>query len=227
MSKESHEKRRFRRYDVDSVNGKLLHSSDINILNISLHGAAIATTKSLKLDREYSLNLKFEGKTHTLRGKVVWFVLSHSTTSAKGDVVPVYKAGIRFTDVLTDEASGLIAYVEKSRPGDMDKRHLGVRFRVFQPSSAMIEMSSEYRIRTISLAGMLIESDTPHNVDSLRELEINIGGTLLAVTGRIVNQSEVKSESGTRYDIGIEFIKMLDNDRSLLVSYLEAIEKKS
>ncbi len=224
MAKGSSENRKFRRYDVDSVHGKMAYLSDINILNISMDGAAIATTQRLSLDREYALKLNYENSSLTLRGKIVWSVLSHSKTLQNGEVVPVYKAGVKFTNVLTDAATSLISYIEKSRTSDMEKRILGVRFKVRQPDNAMITMPCEYEIRRISLSGMLIVSDTAHAIDSEHEMEIQLDGTPVTVVGRIANLAEIKGEGAAKYDIGVEFVNIKEEELKVLTSYLDAIE---
>jgi len=227
MAKGAAENRKFRRYDVDGVHGRLAYLSDINILNISMDGAAIATTQRLSIDREYALKLNYESSSLTVRGKIVWAVLSHSKTLKTGEVVPVYKAGVKFTNILTDEAANLITYIEKNRTSDKEQRILGVRFKVCQPDNAMITMPCEYDIRKISLAGMLIASDTAHEIDSEHEMEIYLDGTPIAVVGRIANLAEVKGEGPVIYDIGIEFIKIPEADLKLLTSYLDAIEAQA
>lgn len=227
MAKGNAENRKFRRFDVDSVHGRMAYLSDINILNISMDGAAIATTQRLSLDREYALKLNYETSTLTLRGKIVWSVLSHSKTLKNGEVVPVYKAGVKFTNVLTAEATNLITYIEKSRTSDMEKRILGVRFKVSQPDNAMITMPCEYEIRKISLAGMLIAADTAHEIDSEHEMEIHLDGTSITVVGRIANLAEVKGEGNEKYDIGVEFIKIPEEGLMILSSYLEALETRT
>lgn len=226
MAQDSGEKRKFRRYDVDSVHCKMAYLSDINILNISMDGAAIATTQRLSIDREYSLKLNYKNSSLTIRGMIVWSVLSHSRTMINGEVVPVYKAGVRFTNVLTDEATNLISYIEKHRTNAMEQRILGVRFKVGHPDNAAINMPCEYSIKRISLAGMLISSEIAHAVDSEHEMEIHLDGTSLMVVGRVANVSEVKYEGSLTYDIGIEFVRMPEEELKILTSYINAMETR-
>lgn len=223
MAKVASDNRKFRRYDVDSVHGKMAYISDINILNISLDGAAIATTQRLAIDREYAINLRYGDCSLTVRGKIVWSVLSHSRTLENGEVVPVYKAGVKFTNVLTNEANDLITYIRKSRISDREKRILGVRFKVQQPDDAAINMPCEYEIRRISLSGMLISSETAHEIDSEHDMEINLNGTSITVVGRIANCAEVKAADTVKYNIGVAFIRIPDQELKILASYIDTI----
>lgn len=226
MAKDDSENRKFKRYEVDSVHGKMTYLSDINILNISVDGAAIATTQRLSIDREYALNLHYENSSLKLRGKVVWSVLTSSKTLKNGEVWPVYKAGLKFTNVLTDEAADLIAYIKKCRTGDREKRILGVRFKVRQPDHAMINMPCEYYIKKISLSGMLIAADITHEINSEHDMEIHLDGSSITVVGRIVNVAEVKDADAVKYDLGVEFIKIPDKELKILASYIDAVDKR-
>ncbi len=225
MTAHKRDNRRHKRIDVDSIHGRMSYASDINILNISLDGAAIVTTQRLVIDRVYSLRMKFENCDMTLKGKIVWSVLSHSKTLENGEVVPVYKAGVRFTDSLTDSAKQLIAYIEKNRQNPLEKRILGVRFKVHQTEGAEIDCSHQYQIKKISLAGMLIETEAELAQDSRHAMEISLDGVPLNVTGRVANLSRNTSGDAVTYDVGIEFVEMSDEHRNILHSYIEEREK--
>jgi hypothetical protein len=221
------QKRKFKRYDVDSVHGRLLYSSDINILNISMDGAAIATSQRLAFDREYSLKLKFEDTFLVLKGKVVWSVLSHSKTQENGEVIPIYKAGIKFINILTDAASPLISYVEKGRAHSPEKRILGVRFRESLHEGSEIDLSCGYEIKRISLSGMLIETEAELACDSRQNMEINLNGKLINVVGRIANVAKTKTDGPERFETGIEFLEISEMAMGSLRAYIDAIEQKS
>ncbi len=220
-------KRRFKRYEVDYLHGSMLFSSDINILDISMHGTAITTTQQLAIGREYALKFSVEDAQLHLQGRVMWSVLSHSKMLKNGEVVPVYKAGIRFTNTLTDTATQLIAYIGKNRHDPLEKRMLGVRFRVQQSEGVEIDLSCAYRVRKISLSGMLIESDSLLARDRLYEMEMALDDTRVAVTGRIAYQAESKAGHPGMYDIGIEFVAMNEKDHGILKAYLDAIERRA
>ncbi len=226
MAGEPAEKRKFRRYEVDSINGKMLYSSDINILNISVDGAAIATTQRLSLGREYVLNLHYENSTLKLTGKIVWELLSHSKTLKTGEVVPVYKAGVKFSNVMTEKAADLIRYIEKNRTGEKDKRIFGVRFNVSRPDKAIIDIACEYDIRKISLAGMLIETDMRLEIGSEYEMELYLDRTPVTVTGRISNIAETAGDGDVTYDIGVEFVRIPEEGLKALSSFIEARKTK-
>ena len=226
MSEHNRDKRRHKRIDVDSVHGRMTYASDINILNISLDGAAIVTTQRLVIDRVYSLRIKYENCDMTLKGKVVWSVLSHSKTLQNGEVVPVYKAGMRFTNTLTDTARQIISYIEKNRQNPLEKRILGVRFKIHQTEGAEIDCPFQYQIKKISLTGMLIEAESPLTEDSRHVMEISLDGVPLTVNGRIANLTEKTSGDVVKYEAGIEFLEMSEENRKVLQAFIESKEKE-
>ena len=227
MGKGSSDKRKYKRYEVDSVHGRMLCSSDINILNISMDGAAIATTQRLTLDREYSLKLKFEDNNLTLRGRVVWSVLSHSKTLKNGEVVPVYRAGIRFTNTLNDAATQLIRYIEKNKANPLEQRVLGVRFKLNESHGAEIDLACEYQIKKVSLSGMLIETNALLPEEAQHYMEIMLDSSVVTVRGRIANQTKIGAGNAVMYEVGIEFVDMSESDQENLKTYLKSLERRS
>ena len=61
MTPKKKEKRRHKRYAVEGVHGNVLHPSDLEILNMSIDGAAIETSKRLDINREYTFKIKHKG----------------------------------------------------------------------------------------------------------------------------------------------------------------------
>lgn len=218
------EKRKFKRYNVDGIHGNMLFSSDVNIVNISIDGSAIETTKRLNIDKEYALKIKYKDNILNLEGFVVWSILSHTETKKNGEVVPIYKSGIRFTNVLSEKSSNLLRFIDENKTESIEKRVLGVRFKIKRVGDAMIDYPYEYNVKRLSLSGMLIETDNVFDVDSSHDMEIFLDSRILPVFGRIVNCVESKSENLTRYDIGIEFVSMSDEDKIFLSDFLGSLE---
>lgn len=221
---EDRENRRSRRFKVDGIHGNMIFSSDINIVNISIDGASIHTTKRLALDREYNLKIKYRDTTLNLKGIVVWSVLSHTEARKSGEVVPVYKAGLRFTNVLNDRSSGLMKFIDDNKTESIERRVVGVRFKVKNEDGSLIDYPYEYHVKKLSLSGMLIETEHVFQVDSCYDMAINLTSRPISLVGRIVNCVEFKGEEAVTYDTGIEFMHIADEDRNLLKEYLKVLE---
>lgn len=215
-------KRKYKRYNIDGIHGNMLYSADINVVNISMVGAAIETTKRLSIDKEYTLKIKYKDKILNIKGIVVWSTLSHTEHKKTGEAVPAYKAGIKFTNVLSEISSELVKFIENNKTKSLEKRMLGVRFKVTNINDAKLDFHCEYKLKRISLSGMLIETESSFDVDSLHEIEIFLDERVVSVAGRIVNCIEFAIEN--KYDIGIEFVKMSDEDNSFLKDFLKSLD---
>ena len=91
------ERRRHKRLIVKRVRRNVLHSSNSKVINISVCGVAIETTKRLEINREYSLKINYKGNPLRLKCRVVW-VLTQVEKKESGDVIPIYKAGMEFNE---------------------------------------------------------------------------------------------------------------------------------
>ncbi len=225
MHKSKNDKRRYKRYNVDGIHGNMLYSADINIVNISLDGASIETTKRLNIDKAYTLKIKYKDHILNLKGSVAWSTLSRNETRKSGEVVPVYKAGIKFDYILTEYAADLMRFIEENRIESIEKRVLGARFKIASPEDAIIDCPSDYLIRKVSLSGMLIETQSLFDIDSHHEMEINLQQTVIPVTGRIVNCVATGKDDTSSFLIGIEFIKISEENRNLLKTFLDSLEQ--
>ncbi len=90
------EKRRNERFTITEIQRKFLHSSNIRIIDISAGGAAIETTKKLEINKEYRLRINHKGAPIKLEGRVVWSVLAREEKKESGDIITIYKGGMKF-----------------------------------------------------------------------------------------------------------------------------------
>ena len=95
------------------INCRVQFSTDVALLNISSSGASISLSKQLNMGQQYSLNIKRSDSQLSIRGVVVWERLVASEKSKAGEMVPIYKAGIKFNNILTDKGAELIDFIEK------------------------------------------------------------------------------------------------------------------
>ena len=107
MREKKNEKRKNKRHAVEGVSGNVLYTSDLEVLNISIDGAAIETSKRLELNRTYTFKINHRGACLNLRGRIVWATLVSKVNKATGTITPGYRVGIRFTDTQS-ENSGLL-----------------------------------------------------------------------------------------------------------------------
>jgi hypothetical protein len=221
---ENNDNRRCKRYFVDGMHGNLLYSSDLEILNISIDGAAIETTKRLELNREYAFKIKYKDINLTLKGRVVWAILISKEKKDSKTSVPVYRAGVAFADTLSEKTNMLLDFIEENKIKIFEDRIGTVRFKITNTDNIRIDLPHRYKVKKISLAGMLAETEYPLEIDSDHDIELFLNDNVVNIVGRIVNCEKLQAEKADIYDIGIEFMQMSDRDIKLLEDYLKTLE---
>jgi hypothetical protein len=224
MTKQNNESRRHKRYAVDGIHGNVLYPADLEVLNISIEGAAIETTKRLDLNREYVLKIKHKDVVLNLRGRVIWALLTYREKKGSENIIPVYRAGVRFTDTLNEKTKLLLNFIEENKIRTLEKRLVGVRFKIAVPQNSRIDYPYKYEVKKMSLSGMLVETEYPLDLNNNYDIELFLDTNLLNIVGRIVNCVAVESEIGTKYDVGIEFIKLSDKNKELIKNFLDTIK---
>jgi len=105
------ERRGYKRYTVDGVRGNVRFLADLKLINISVDGAAIETKKRLDVNREYNFKIDYKDNPLRARGLVVWSQLIQSEKTETGDLVPIYRSGVKFIDTLDEKAVILMSFV--------------------------------------------------------------------------------------------------------------------
>jgi len=221
---ENNDNRRYRRYVADGMHGNLLYSSDLEVLNISIDGAAIETTKRLELNREYTFKIKYKDVNLTLKGRVVWAILISKEKKDSQNAIPVYRAGVAFTDTLSEKANMLLDFIEENKIKTFENRIGSLRFKITKTGDIKIDLPHKYKVKKISLAGMLAETEYPLEIDSFHDIELFLNDSVVNIVGRIANSEKLEAEKTVVYDTGIEFMQMSDRDIKLLENYLETLE---
>lgn len=94
------ERRRHKRLIVKGIQRNVPHSLNSKIINISVGGLSVETTKKLERNKEYDLKITHGGNTLRLKGRVIWALLTRIEKKESGDIIPVYKAGMKFHESL-------------------------------------------------------------------------------------------------------------------------------
>ena len=216
------DKRQYPRYVVEGVEGTLMFTTHVDILNISINGVALKANRRLEIGREYILRLEYKDRTVSVNGVVVWSVLSELTDGPHAEKVPVYKAGMRFTDIISDKMARLLEFIE-SHKLSQDER-LNIRFTIKTPDKAILDGPHNYGVKNMSISGMRIETDMRVDVGARYPMEISLeDNRTIKVLGRVVSCLEVNDRAPKHYAVGIEFIEMSDQDRKKLKEFVDAL----
>ena len=218
------DKRRYRRFIVEGmdIHGKIMFSSRVDVLNVSLGGISIITDKRLNIGSEYSLKLEDKEFDISLKGIVIWSEISGSRKGVHGEVTPLYKAGMKFEDILSEKVAKLIDFIESHTP-NKEHRLTGVRFNVEAPENAILHYPHSYSVKKISLSGMLIETIEKLPIERAFPMELILPEEPESIKflGRVASVHDVKDQSPMRYEIGIEFLNMSDRDKDRLKQFLQ------
>lgn len=217
------EGRRHKRVSVDGISGNILYTSDLEVLNISIDGAAIETTKRLDLNREYTFKIKYHDKFLNLRGRVMWAVLISKEKKETNVSIPVYRAGVKFTDTLSEKANLLLKFIEENRIKKIEKRLRGIRFKISNKEKVKIDYPYTYKVKMLSLSGMLLETKFPLNIDSQYDLELFINEEVIRAASKVVNCEKVESQEPPTYNIGIKFINISEEDKKNLNLFIDSL----
>ena len=222
----SSDKRRQPRFVVEGLQGKLTFASEVEIINMSLSGVALKLDRRLNIGTEYSLKLEVDDRETAVRGVIVWAALDEMRKGRLGEDITVYSAGMKFTDLMTPRLAQLLEFIDLNKLIP-DKRLGGVRFSIDAPGKALLEVPQPYKVKVISLRGMLIEADRRIEAESRCPMEFSLEeDPPLRFDGRIAFCSQVASEGRMVWHMGIEFLEMPASDRARLDVFLKALAKR-
>ncbi len=218
------ERRTNKRYAVEGIRGNVHCLSDLNVINISIDGAAIETTNRLEVNREYKFRIDYKDTPLNLNGFVTWSKLTRSEKRRSGELVPIYKAGVKFIGIMDKKADTLMSFIEENKVRTPERRS-GVRYKISTSENIKVGYPYGCDVKKISLSGMEIETEHPLVPDSTHDMEFWLNEEAVHITGRIVTCGEILLENCTKYSVGVEFMEFSDKDKELLNNFLNALEK--
>jgi c-di-GMP-binding flagellar brake protein YcgR len=214
-------KRRFPRYEVTGLAGRLVVPIQIRVINISLGGMALETHNYLQFGRAYTLRLGQDERGLSLTGTVAWCALRHTVRNEQGEVLPVYRAGLKFEALSGDRSRELWELIRQHALVEMEDSVLG-RFKVSLPGQTRMGSSYDFAVRKLSLTGLLIETDYEPDLDSRFDLQIQLGSRRWASRARVASIPQLGRRSeGLLTQIGLEFCDLEPDERSHLRSFID------
>jgi hypothetical protein len=153
--------------ESDEAQGRMVVGIDAAVLDIGLAGIAVETETRLPPQRNVALRLRDEGQRGSdelaVRGRTVWCFFHGTAEGSAGEPLPVYRAGIEFTDVLTPVAESLVRFLEGHALAESGESRLFGRFRLAGSERVRIESESPFRLLALEAGvaelecGLLIE----------------------------------------------------------------------
>lgn len=220
--------RRHPRFTVEGLHGTVMLTTPVEIVNMSMGGAAVVADMRLNMGQEYSLRLQLdEERGLLLRGVVVWSTLSGVCPNELGESVSRYSAGLKFTNVISDELQRLLDFIDSARVTP-EKRLAGVRFRVEAGNRARIDSTHDYEVRLISLSGMLIRTEHDLPLEGVYPMElIPTGEPAIRFAGRVASCVGLEEAGPVSHEVGIEFLQVAPRDRARLEAFVASLAEQT
>lgn len=230
------ERRRYKRLVTEGmgIQCKMQFHANAELLNISSNGASLSIDRRLNIGDEYALHVECNDSSILLKGVVVWEKIAGSKRNERGEVIPIYEAGLRFDNVVTGKGLEIIDFIEKNLiPQRFKTRLRGVRVDItnHKDKRAIItNYHKSYYVLKISEGGILIEIDEQLNIDERHNMELMLtekDGSIRFV-GRVASIIETPGRIPPLYETGIEIVDISDDDRIRLrefINYLEQLNK--
>jgi hypothetical protein len=214
------ESRRHRRYEVENVEGSFLFNLGVNIVNLSLAGMAVETHHQLRVGKCYPFKIDRESEQLQVRGTVAWCVLRRTERNGRGEVVPIYNAGVHFEEPPPERLEGLERFIEQNVILDVASPVSG-RFRLGQQAKVELDDIVPFKVRKISLSGMLAETRLEAALESVLPVEISLANGLFAAEGRVAYLCPVQGlAADDTFHLGIEFLDIGNASKIRLEEYI-------
>jgi c-di-GMP-binding flagellar brake protein YcgR len=224
--------RRHKRFtlDVMEVNGAMISATDVKIIDISLGGVSIKADRRLNIGTEYPLKLGDKNKVMSLKGTVIWSSLVGTRKTGSGERIPIYQAGMKFTGLTEKETPELMNIIERNKmdgPLPSKGRRTNVRFQIKARGKAVLHFPENFRVRQISLGGMLIDSDCGMETGSKMPMELfPPGGGSICFDGRVVFCRALSRDNPNIYAAGIEFLNLNEGHQEVLADFIAYCEAR-
>ncbi len=113
------EVRRYERFSVDKdeINSSMVLAGHVQVLDMSEGGISLKADIRLNIGRQYTLTIKNKLNVLTVKGIIVWSSLTENKEDAKGNIVPIYKAGLQFTNVSREAINEIIGSLQHKKQG--------------------------------------------------------------------------------------------------------------
>jgi c-di-GMP-binding flagellar brake protein YcgR len=204
----------------------------LKINDISVGGISLTTEKRLTIGNEYALKLQGRDTQLTIKGTVMWSLLSESIADSIGNVIPIFKTGIQFIDLSTDQENEIIKFIEAHKKEPEEKidvyslsgNRLFVRFRLKEADKATLQEQDDYKVKNISLSGLLIESKHALKLEDKINMQMALpDNKIISFLGRVVTCTMTKRVGSESYDIGMEFIDIAEKDEKALKNFISLL----
>src|SRR5512135_334518 len=127
---------------------------------INQEGDLMQDKRRHNIGSEYTLKLGAKDRVISLRGAVIWSSLSESRARADGEVMPLYRAGLKLKNMSAESVTELLNFIEGHKKEEVHvtgRDRLNVRFHIDDAEKAILNFPAVCEAKVISLGGVMIE----------------------------------------------------------------------
>jgi hypothetical protein len=108
------ERRQHERLNIElrGMSGNMAFTNYFKVVDISTGGISFEADRRLNIGRTYTLSIIHDKQTINVKGTVIWSIIRKSKKDDRGNVIPVYKAGMKFSDESREKIQELIPLIE-------------------------------------------------------------------------------------------------------------------
>jgi hypothetical protein len=159
-----------------------------------------------------------------VKGVIVRSEVCGIEEKASGNKADVYAAGMMFNGGQMDKLALFLYAIDQKKKMNAvaAERRLKVRFQITTPGENVLSYPAQFKVRTISLSGMLIQTDLSLEIESRLPMELSLcDDNQVNFIGRAVT-CQMKEEGGRMYyEIGVEFMDVTVKDKVVLKAFID------
>ena len=125
--------------DETEIHIKMPFTDEVVMQDIGLGGMSVKADRRMNFGKEYLLKLESGKRNITAKGVVIWSILSESRADAKGNIIPIYSCGLKFTNETKEQVKSFIAFIEESKKGTDEQRDINLQ------ASEFIDLSLQFK----------------------------------------------------------------------------------
>jgi hypothetical protein len=219
------DKRRYKRFSVEifKIIGNMF-ANEVKILDINLDGVSLKADIRFDIGSEYKMKLHNDDQVVLVKGVIESSRMSETKKNPDGEMVPIYNASMKFTGVSGEERATLLHFIEVFRKEEEHKLSV-VSVSIDAPERTVLDLSTNYQIKKLSLGGMLIGSEHSLEIERRMSMEISLPDKrIVRFIGRVASCLSDETSPGKRFDLGIEFLQISDEDRKTLKEFIQVVE---
>jgi hypothetical protein len=175
------DKRQYKRFtDVIDMHGKMVLADDVKILDISLSGISLKADRRLNIGCNYMLNIADKGNPLTVKGKVIWSLLGENKDGKRGEIIPIYTAGMKFTDITKKKKKEITEFIaarfnnghkglnvsdeqkkevhEQVNVSKISGLRIFIKANINAPGELVLNRNKNFRVKELTSTDMLMES---------------------------------------------------------------------